>query len=205
MKSKIYIDGENFVHEVLRVLIEEGYIKQRSDLRKFDVLFLLNQMFKEADLPASITYYTTKLRKVSEPDYLQKLSDNIANWNARWTPWLISQGLTIVKAGTLKKRDGHRCRNCGHTDQLLQEKGVDVRLATDLLFDAVTHEVDTIFMVSSDSDLIPAVLKARTCGARVTYIAQSERLNRAIVASVDETKVYDRQKIVEAYKRVNHE
>jgi len=39
----------------------------------------------------------------------------------------------------------------------LREKGVDVKLATDLIVGAVDNQYDTAIMVSSDSDLIPAI------------------------------------------------
>lgn len=39
----------------------------------------------------------------------------------------------------------------------LREKGIDVKLATDLIVGAVDNKYDTAIVVSSDSDLIPAI------------------------------------------------
>jgi len=39
----------------------------------------------------------------------------------------------------------------------LREKGIDVKLATDLIVGAVDDQYDTAIVVSSDSDLIPAI------------------------------------------------
>jgi uncharacterized LabA/DUF88 family protein len=39
----------------------------------------------------------------------------------------------------------------------LREKGIDVKLATDLIVGAVDNQYDTAIVVSSDSDLIPAI------------------------------------------------
>ncbi|MCK6462310.1 MAG: NYN domain-containing protein [Candidatus Pacebacteria bacterium] len=39
----------------------------------------------------------------------------------------------------------------------LREKGIDVKLATDLIVGAVDNQYDTAVIVSSDSDLIPAI------------------------------------------------
>lgn len=39
----------------------------------------------------------------------------------------------------------------------LREKGIDVKLATDLIVGAVDNQYDTAIVVSSDSDLVPAI------------------------------------------------
>lgn len=202
MKHRVYVDGENLVHEIMRVLIEEKLIYKRADLTKFDVAGLLQDALGEVLESKGARYYSTKLRKVREPAYLAEQSHVIAAWNARWTPWVMNQGFEYIKSGSLKVRDSHRCRNCGATEQIFQEKGVDVRMATDIVFDALSKEVDRLVIVSSDSDLIPAITRAKSCGARVIYVAFKERLNRAIAAAADETRVYDRPQIITAYHKV---
>ena len=39
----------------------------------------------------------------------------------------------------------------------MREKGIDVKLATDLIVGAIDNQYDTAIIVSSDSDLIPAI------------------------------------------------
>jgi uncharacterized LabA/DUF88 family protein len=41
------------------------------------------------------------------------------------------------------------------------EKGVDVRIAVDMIVGAYENEFDTVILISSDTDLIPAVEKIR--------------------------------------------
>lgn len=41
--------------------------------------------------------------------------------------------------------------------QTIREKGIDVKLATDLIVGAVDNRYDTAIIISSDSDLIPAI------------------------------------------------
>lgn len=43
------------------------------------------------------------------------------------------------------------------TFERLREKGIDVKLATDLIVGAVDNQYDTAILISSDSDLIPAI------------------------------------------------
>ncbi len=53
---------------------------------------------------------------------------------------------------------------------LYHEKGVDAQLAVDLLVDAYEDRYDTAIIVSSDTDLIPAVKKVKDLGKEVEYI-----------------------------------
>lgn len=50
------------------------------------------------------------------------------------------------------------------------EKGVDVQLAVDLLVGAYEDSCDTFIVISSDTDLIPAIRKVRALGRNVEYI-----------------------------------
>ena len=56
------------------------------------------------------------------------------------------------------------------TDGVYHEKGVDVKLAVDLLVGAYDNLYDTAIVVSSDTDLIPAMLKVKHLGKSVEYI-----------------------------------
>ncbi len=50
------------------------------------------------------------------------------------------------------------------------EKGVDVELAVDLLVGAYEDVYDTAILISSDSDLVPAVKKARSLSKKIEHI-----------------------------------
>ncbi len=50
-----------------------------------------------------------------------------------------------------------RCRDCGSSWNVLEEKETDVNMAVGLLGDAVRDSYDTALVVSGDSDLCPAV------------------------------------------------
>lgn len=50
------------------------------------------------------------------------------------------------------------------------EKGVDVRISTDILKGAFKHEYDICYIISSDSDLIPAVIEVKSTGRKIVYV-----------------------------------
>ena len=71
---------------------------------------------------------------------------------------------------------------------VFHEKGVDVNIAVDLLVAAYENQCDRIYLVSSDTDLIPAILKAQEKGKTVIYVAFSHQVSKALVAACKETQ-----------------
>lgn len=63
-----------------------------------------------------------------------------------------------------------------------KQKGVDVNMAIDIV--QYSSMLDTIIVVSSDSDLIPAFLLAKTKGAEIVLVTSS-KMNRVPNGSVD--------------------
>ena len=55
------------------------------------------------------------------------------------------------------------------------EKGVDVKIAVDLLVGAYENTYDTAILLSSDTDLIPVIQKVRQLGKGVEYIGFAHR------------------------------
>lgn len=61
------------------------------------------------------------------------------------------------------------------------EKGVDVQIAVDILVGAYENLYDTVILVSSDTDLIPALAKARSMGKKVEYIGFSHKPSYGLI------------------------
>ena len=80
----------------------------------------------------------------------QKLFNNLRNY-----------GITVKKGHLMK------------TGNKYHEKGVDVKLATDLLVGAYENIYDTAILISSDTDLIPAIKQIKFLGKQVEYIGFS--------------------------------
>jgi len=74
------------------------------------------------------------------------------------------------------------------SDGKFHEKGVDVHLAVALLVAAYENLADRIIVVSSDTDLIPAIEKATVKGKLVEYIGFSHKVSLAMVRSCRETR-----------------
>lgn len=86
--------------------------------------------------------------------------------------------------GYLMKKDGE-----------YHEKGVDVAIAVDMLVAAYENTCDRIILVSSDTDLLPAVDKARQKGKIVQYIGFSRTPSLAMVARCTESRLLAKENL----------
>jgi hypothetical protein len=197
---KVYIDGENFVHCLLHALRRKQHITHRNEIKAFDLAGLCREALGTDDV--SILYYTTKLKAADAAIHgvaTAKKSKEMIAWVSGWHSMLVEQGITVVRAGNLQIRETFPCPSCGHTRFVFQEKGVDVRLAIDLVSEASQGAIQVIF--SSDSDMIPAVRAARVRGARIKNLASSEAINKGMMLACSEWQKVTDDQFVAAYDR----
>ena len=75
------------------------------------------------------------------------------------------------------------------------EKGVDVHMALDILVNTYERKVDKIVLVSSDTDLIPAIRLALTKGVQVEYIGFSHQPSVALKSCCPSSKILTQKDI----------
>lgn len=172
MKKTIIIDGENFVHSVVSILKAAKILHDRRSLRKINLALMLER--HQLD-PKYARYYMTKIHMPEAGHNLFVSANQMRLWNKRWLPYLANQGVILVRAGILKVRDGKKCKHCGKSTEVLLEKGVDVRIAVDMI-----ESKDHIYLISSDSDLIPAIRTKIKSGGKVTYVYFEDQKNQAL-------------------------
>ncbi len=73
------------------------------------------------------------------------------------------------------------------------EKGVDVQLAVDMLVTAYENIADRIIIVSSDTDLEPAIKKTKEKGKIVEYIGFSHKASVAMVSVCSESTLLKKE------------
>lgn len=79
------------------------------------------------------------------------------------------------------------------SDKKYHEKGVDVNIAVDLLVGAYEDQYDTAILVSSDTDLLPVILKVRQLGKKVEYVGFGHKPSLAMIANCDFSKLLDKE------------
>jgi uncharacterized LabA/DUF88 family protein len=83
-----------------------------------------------------------------------------------------------VQRGYLMKNDG-----------VFHEKGVDVKIAVDMLVGAYENLYDVAILVSSDTDLIPVIQKVKQLGKEVEYIGFSHKPSYGLIKNANETRL----------------
>lgn len=83
------------------------------------------------------------------------------------------------------------------SDGVFKEKGVDVKLATDLLLGACQDKYDQAFVVSSDSDLIPAIEGAQDLGKKITYIGFKHQVSYSLSQHTKNTTLLTKSDILQ--------
>jgi len=61
-----------------------------------------------------------------------------------------------------------------HPDKSFHEKGVDVRIAVEMIRLARKNKYDIVYLLSSDTDLVPAVEEVRSFNKLVCYVGVSK-------------------------------
>jgi uncharacterized LabA/DUF88 family protein len=186
----LIVDGENFRHQISRTLVQAGRIRENNDFFPFDFMGFCRHVMHRQDI--DVTYVTTDIRHphFEIPEELRLLINEIVSSHGRWIQHLNEQGVNVVTAGKLKVKESNACTHCGKRSMILQEKGVDVRVATELLLAAQRQEPE-IALGSSDSDMIPALEAARELGAHTKYVCHRDELNEHIQSIVSDVLTFD--------------
>jgi len=154
----VYVDGSNFYHKLKDLGIKNcTYYKYGA---------LANHLARGRDVIGK-RYYIGVIRAKAGDARAKKMQENQVNlFNHLGS----KQERFSVQRGFLMKNDG-----------VFHEKGVDVKMAVDILVGAYEDLYDTAILLSSDTDLIPAIEKARLLGKRVEYIGFSHKPSYGLV------------------------
>ncbi len=166
----ILIDGSNFYFKLKNLNL--------SNQLKFDFK-ALNDYLVESNVLVSATYYigAVKTDGSKKLDRLlssqQKLLNHLLKCDYRYS------------LGYLLK-----------SDKGFSEKGVDVSMAVDILINSYENLVDKIILLSSDTDLIPAIKQSRKLGKLVEYIGFSHLPSRALERNCNTFKLFDKKDLL---------
>lgn len=196
-KVIVYIDGENFLHRIEDSLKKAKIIKKKEDILHFPVRGMLERIFQDLQID-EIRYYGTKIRTydIKQKEVLEHANKMVES-QRRFKRNLTNQGIDFIVAGSLRVRE-NTCYHCKKTGMIFKEKGVDVRLATDLLSESGKGTVQIV--VSSDSDLLPALKRSKDLKSRLIYLHHAEQPNYAMIKVSHESRVFTHNQIVKSYK-----
>ncbi|MEK9168541.1 MAG: NYN domain-containing protein [Patescibacteria group bacterium] len=158
-RVSILIDAGNFYHLVLKKL---GIREFQFDFEKF-ATFLANGR----EIPKmGKRFYIGTVREIEGDERTKKAMSKQTslftelrefNWEIRTSKLRIRKEELSIDD---RVEDWQKIQKLGIQKirfTKLREKGIDVKLATDLIVGAVDNQYETAIIVSSDSDLIPAI------------------------------------------------
>lgn len=196
-QKKVFIDGENFRQRVVELLCNQDAIEDKNINFSLDVRGLIEDVLGINGV--EINFYASEIkmpRGYTPSTRIQGRVNKIKENSRRWVAMLKQQDINYIKAGNLKVKEGKECNHCHKPQEILQEKGVDVRMALDMLEIAYKTKNVDIVSVSSDTDLCPSYHKIRKRKRKTTYICFSDSINRAVAAATDEIITITPQKVL---------
>jgi uncharacterized LabA/DUF88 family protein len=77
----------------------------------------------------------------------------------------------------------------------IREKGTDVKIAVDLIVGAMKNKYDIAIIVSSDTDLIPAIEEVKNLKKKIEYIGFSKAPSFGMIKKADESKLLSQKEL----------
>ena len=149
-KIAVYIDGNNFFK-----YLKDKEINFPKGI-KFNFNKFINFLSNNRDC-VSKRYYVGIARNLDNSEK----SERIVKGQQKFLSNLENEGFTI-KRGRVMYDSGK-----------IREKGTDVKIAVDLVIGAVDNLYNTAIIVSSDTDLIPAIKYAAYKNKKIEYVGFS--------------------------------
>ena len=82
-----------------------------------------------------------------------------------------------------------------HPDKTYHEKGVDVRLAVEMIRFARKNKYDIAYLVSSDTDLVAAVEEVQAFGKKVQYVGTPKGQSYGLSSVADDVRLLRQEEI----------
>lgn len=171
----IIIDGNNFYHRLKELNLK--------NLLNFDYEKFTQFLVGKRNLVLK-KYYIGAVREERNNPKSRKLMAN----QRRLLGKLQKQGWQIGFGHMLKTDNYH-------------EKGVDVLIAVDLLVGAYENIYDIAILLSSDTDLIPVIEKARAMKKKIEYIGFSHKPSYGLIANADIRRLLIEDELKEFFEK----
>lgn len=193
-KTILHIDGENLKHYLKAVLKKSGIPDQKLNLENFDYASLLKQALKGIVISEK-RYYSAKIRfHPNNPDQSKKLilKQRIQKSN------LEKSGIQVIIGGNVRPQE---VQVNGKKKTIFHEKGVDVKIAIDLVANACDKTIKIAILCSSDSDLQPAVKEARSRGIEIIYLGFENLPNKGLSYTTNRTILIRNSEVLDIFNK----
>jgi uncharacterized LabA/DUF88 family protein len=175
----LLVDGENFKAKLAYILKEAG--NEKPKWHKYDFAGLFNKVLADIKIDRKIFYFA----KIKEhPDTLKKSKELIEEQRLLKTH-LEKQGFEVALAGRVRGQIEEVF--FGRKKLVFKEKGVDVKIAVDMVSMACDKITSEIVLGSSDSDLHPAINEVKIRSVRCIYLGFEASYNLGLSRNAGRT------------------
>lgn len=194
MSKILFIDGENFLNKLEEVFKENGI--EISDWRSFNFRGLFDEILKGIKLDRNIFYFA-KLN--AHPDTEKKSKELIEKRRLLKTHLESkSQNFEIIISGRVR---GHYEGKGLKKILVFKEKGVDVKIAVDMVSWSCDKKLKMAILASSDSDLQPAIKELRNRKTEVLYVGFENNPNKGMTYTTNKTILIRNSEILSRYSK----
>lgn len=167
------IDSENFKRKIQAVFKENG--RSKPVWNKYDFRGLFDKVLSGFEINQRIFY----LAKIKEDPQTKGKSRKLIEEQRLLKTHLENQGFGVILSGRVRGQleDGF----FGKKILIFKEKGVDVKIAVDMVSWSCDKKVKEIILASSDSDLQPAIQEVKKRNVSCVYLGLESQPNKGIM------------------------
>lgn len=189
MRTILFVDGRNFLSKLGSILNPQG--DRQIDYSIYDFKGLMGKVLNGIVIEEKL-FYLGKLLRYSET---LKKSEELIGEQRELKTHLDQQGFTVILAGRVR---GHieRCPK-GYDILTFKEKGVDVKIATDMISLACDQQLKTAIIGSSDSDLQPAIKELEKRRVERIYLGFENSPNKGLTFTTNRTILIRNSEVLE--------
>ncbi len=179
MDTILLVDGENLKGKIKAVFKEAQ--KEKPVWHEFDFNGLFNKVLMGIQIDRKVFYFA----RIKEHEERKKKSKQLIEEQRLLKTHLENQGFEVVLSGRVRGQmeEGQN----GKTVLVFKEKGVDVKIAVDMVSLSCDKKVKEIILASSDSDLQPAVKEVRDRKVSCIYLGLEAHLNKGLSYTTNRT------------------
>jgi len=191
LKARLFIDGENFRHKVEEVLRLEGLSPGKFDFARIDLNKLISSALGNVKASQKLFYGS----KIHYHEETKTRSGELIATQRYLKGNLEKQGFEYIIAGHVRGQTVF----AGKDKKLIfKEKGVDVKIAVDMISGACDKVADMMVLCSSDSDLQPAVKEVRRRGIKIIYLGFATNPNKGLSQTTNQTILFRNSEVLDA-------
>jgi len=179
-KTSVFIDGSNFYFKLKELSHRRGGAHRLLDFQfgKFAQWLAASHQLVE------VHYYLGAVKQIHGNEKSETLYADQQKLIRR----LQAQKVAVTL--------GHIIR---HPDGSFHEKGVDVRLAVEMIRYARLNAYDIAYLLCSDTDLVPAVEEVRSFGKKVQYVGIPKGQSFGLTVAADDVRLLRPEDIVQFF------